>query len=377
MNSIVTGEVVKGSDCFIVDWFSFSTRIFDPLDPCKAVIDLLGLSDCPFTDMPYGFRYYRKRKDFAGIKICYDACINGKTGEQMDNEGTVYVEMSGQACRAFETYSSHKSFLKLFRLCVEDPENYHCSRLDIAYDDWSGSLDIDVLAAYSLAQNVVTPFRSGEVTKASLYSGRHRPQTVYFGSRTSDIRLRFYNKAAERQRDDVDHWIRAEVQLRDERAFKAIDTIVAFQDVSLVVLGILNEYLRFVEPSEDTNRSRWETASWWAAFLDRVDKVKLITQKSIKYNYLNVRQYVYTNCARAIRTIIQVDGGDKLLRELQRSKSDPMDVPKYAAIIREMEYFKKVYGGDVVDVDPDCINVEVVWNDVVQHYPEAVDAVLI
>ena len=356
MNAQLTTNVIKGNDCFLVDWFSFTTRVFDPLDPCKAVIDLLGLSDCPFTEMPYGFRYYRRRKDFAGIKICYDACVNSKTGEQMDNEGTVYVEMSGQACRAFETYSTHKSFLKLFKLCVEDPENYHCSRLDLAYDDWSGALDLDVISVYSLNQAVVTSFRSSEVTKAALYSGRHQPQTVYYGSKTSDIRFRFYNKAAERGRDDVDHWIRCEAQLRDDRAFKAIDTIVAFKDVSVVFLGFLNEYIRFVEPCADTNKSRWDVAAWWAAFLYKVEKIKLITQKTIKYNYLNVRQYVYTNCARAIRTIIAVDGGDKLLRELSKA-ADPMEVPKYANIIEEMNYFKHCYGGDVVDIEPDCVEV--------------------
>ena len=118
---------------------------------------------------------------------------------------------------------------------------------------------------------------------------------MYFGSPTSDIRLRFYDKAAERHRDDVDHWVRAEVQLRDERAFKAIENIVDFKDVSVVVLGILNEYLRFVEPSEDTNKSRWETAAWWTAFLDRVDKVKLITQKSI---CLSISLTTQPNCPK-------------------------------------------------------------------------------
>lgn len=364
MNSLITSNVVKGSDCFIVDWFGFSVRVYDLIgsydtyEALNYVIDLLGfpkgVNAVPWDDMPYGLRFYRKRMEFGGIKICYDACVNNKTGNKMDNEDTIYIEMSGQGCRTFETYSKHKCFLRLFRLCVEDPEHYHCSRLDIAFDDWSGALDLDLVSKYSLSQAVVTPFRSSEVTKAALYSGIHQPQTVYYGSKSSDIRFRFYNKAAERNRDDVDHWLRVEAQLRDDRAFKAIDTIVAFKDVSVVFLGILNEYIRFVEPCNDTNKSRWDVAAWWAAFLDKVDRIKLITSKTVQYNYLNVRHYVYDNCARAIRTIINIDGGDKLLRELSRA-ADPMDVPKYANIIREMQYYKHCFGGDVVDISPDCV----------------------
>lgn len=363
MNALITSNVVKGSDCFLVDWFSFSICVYDLIgshDDFEAlhfVKDLLGfergVDSVPWEDMPYGLRCYRQRIEFGGIKICFDACVNSKTGSQLDNADTIYVEMSGQGCRTFETYSKHKSFLKIFRLCVEDPEHYHCSRVDLAFDDWSGAIDLDFVSKYSLSKAVVTPFRSSEVTKAALYSGRHQPQTVYYGSKSSDIRFRFYNKAAERNRDDVDHWVRVEAQLRDDRAFKALDTIVAFKDVSVVFLGILNEYLRFVEPCNDTNKSRWAVADWWSAFLDKVEKIKLITQKTIQYNYLNVRNFVYTNCARAINTIISIDGGEQLLRELSRS-ADPMDVPKYREVINEMNYFKHCFGGNVVDVSPDC-----------------------
>ena len=345
MNANLTGELVKGSDCFIVDWFGFSIRVYDliqsndELEAINFVINLLGfpsgVNAVPWDTMPYGLRCYRKRIEFGGIKICYDACVNSKTGNQLDNADTIYVEMTGQGCRSFETYSNHKDFMKLFKLCIDDPEHFHCSRLDIAFDDWSGALDLDILSDYTLDCNVVTPFRSSEVTKAGLFSGLHRPQTVYYGSKTSDIRFRFYNKAAERNRDDVSHWIRCEAQLRDDRAFKAIENIVDFGDVSLVYLGILNEYLRFVEPCADSNKSRWAVAAWWSKFIGRVEQIKLITQKTVQYNYLNVCNYIYQNCARAIKTIIQIDGSDKLLQELRKA-ADPQDVPKYRRVISEM-----------------------------------------
>ena len=348
---ILADNIVKGNDCTLVDWFGFSIKVYDLIgsdDTFEAlhyVYDLLGLergvNSVPWEDKEYGLRCYRKRVEFGGIKIMYDACVNSQTGNQLDNADTVYVEMTGTGCRSFETYSNHKSFMKLFRKCVEDPEHFHCSRLDLAFDDWSGVLDLDTVSDYTLDCNVVTPFRSSEVTKAGLFSGLHRPQTVYYGSKSSDIRFRFYNKAAERNRDDVDHWVRCEAQLRDDRAFKAIETIVSFDDVSLVMLGILNEYLRFVEPCADSNKSRWAVAAWWHKFLEKVEKIKLLSKKTVEYNYLNVCNYVYQNCARAIKTIINIDGSDKLLAELKNA-ADPEDVPKYRSIISEMLAFRRI-----------------------------------
>ena len=55
----------------------------------------------------------------------------------------VWLEMSGQGCRVYETYGNND----WFGLCyfVLTNENAKMTRIDIAYDDFNGLLDLDLI----------------------------------------------------------------------------------------------------------------------------------------------------------------------------------------------------------------------------------------
>ena len=72
----------------LYDWLSFTSKVHTPED----LISALGLSQCPWQEIK-GAHGYRDRKYFSCISIHY----NGR--EDMG----VWVEMSGQGCRTFET----------------------------------------------------------------------------------------------------------------------------------------------------------------------------------------------------------------------------------------------------------------------------------
>ena len=75
----------------LYDWLSFTSKTHSP----DQLIAALGLSHVPWTETK-GARGYRDRKYFSCISVHY----NGR-----DDMG-VWVEMSGQGCRTFETLSS-------------------------------------------------------------------------------------------------------------------------------------------------------------------------------------------------------------------------------------------------------------------------------
>ena len=77
-----------------------------------------------------------------------------------------------------------------------------------------------------------------------------------FGTRSSLILLRIYDKVQERGFKDGRHWIRVELQLKDERALAFIQRT---EPIGERWTGVLANYLRFVdEPNGfDTNRWRW------------------------------------------------------------------------------------------------------------------------
>ena len=116
---------------FLIDWFSFTSKIHN----IESIIRFLGLEELKFEEI-YGCQGYKNRHYFDGINIHYNS---------ERNEG-VWVEMSGQGCRNFETYSKI-TFDDLFILILcGDSGDYHVTRLDVAYDDFNRLIPLKKLS---------------------------------------------------------------------------------------------------------------------------------------------------------------------------------------------------------------------------------------
>lgn len=306
----------------IFDWFSFTSKVDSP-DEIKKI---LGLSSVTWTEMN-GMHGYRNRYYFNSISIHYDR-----------DDGTVWCEMSGQGCRAYETYSTCCDWIGLFNLVTDNVDglilpnkDYHVTRLDVAYDDWQGLLKKSTLQKSLKDNNVVTKFRD--------YGNEHQSYTkkdftLYLGSKKSEVYMRIYDKAAEREREDVEHWIRFEMQLRNDRAFCFIQSLFDNNfDIGTVFFGVLNNYVRFVKPSLDTNKSRWFNAPWWDKFTRSVSKISLWSRKTVDYNYSTVKNYVVNQCGNAIDCLIEIDGIDKFFDDIKKRKV--LRNPKYDKIVED------------------------------------------
>ena len=132
-----TANAVSDENLILFDWLTFTSHCDSP----ESIMELLGLSHITWQQMPKGRNGYRQRYFFENISILYDGA---------DNMG-VCVDMSGTGCRAYETYSTI-GLNSLLRQLHDAPEDYNITRLDMAFDDHTGILDIDVLRSGELAQ---------------------------------------------------------------------------------------------------------------------------------------------------------------------------------------------------------------------------------
>ena len=129
----------------LYDWLSFTAPSWS--DP-YLFVKLLGLENCSWETIK-GARGYQDRLYFNSISIHY----NGRP------DMGIWCEMSGQGCRTFETLSTlPNKWEALFPLLFE----YHLNitRLDVAYDDHVGILDIDQIALDIMAYS--TSFKDVE-----------------------------------------------------------------------------------------------------------------------------------------------------------------------------------------------------------------------
>lgn len=250
-----------------VDWVSFTLKSVPSL---HDICDILGLDFNLFDDCDFGDKGYLNQLRFGHIQILY----NGR-----ENMG-IHVNMSGQGCREFEQYS-HLNWSKLFILLLEFKA--HFSRLDIAIDDFEKYLSIKTMKRKLKEGCVRSKFRTArEMRKTYIADGSSRGDTIYFGSPQSRIQVRFYDKLLERLEagkqieEDVTHWVRAEVQMRDERAETAAFIIAhEFHTVGVLAKGILSNYMAFVDKDNNKNKSRWKLSKFWIKFLGDVEKIPL------------------------------------------------------------------------------------------------------
>lgn len=221
----------------------------------------------PWSDLPCGRHGYKSGKLRGNVRVYFDGA---------ENMG-VHVVCSGQGCRQLEAEGivcqslRWEGFLGLLANA-----NVHVSRCDWALDDRQGMLDPETIERYQRAGNVVSRWRKTRagardesVQTGETLTGWSR----YWGKPSSRIMLRIYDKRAETQEkghQDPGHWMRVELQARDERATGLVKAFA--KSGTEAVTGLLFGYLDFKEPGEDENKSRWKTAKWWLDFLTAVEK---------------------------------------------------------------------------------------------------------
>lgn len=299
----------------LFDWLNFTTRLHN----VKEVIELIGMQDVGFEWLA-GSRGFTDRLYFNGVSIHY-CSVPGTL-----QEGLVWLEMSGQGCRTFETYGNG-DYQALFELALSEPKDIHISRLDVAYDDFTDLFDIDKICDQTRDQH----FTSRSNTYQAIYS--NKGNSVLFGTRNSNVIIRIYDKAAERGYDNKKlHWIRCELQLKDRNAMGFIGQL---QDKELidVYLGVLKNYLIFREPTGDSNKRRWPISPWWDRFLGDAARLSVWSKPGTIYNLSACERYLFTQPIGSIKTVIEVHGAEEFIEMVKRAP--PPKNPKYKRLIDE------------------------------------------
>lgn len=292
----------------LYDWLSFTSKTHTP----EELISALGLSHCPWTETK-GARGYLSRKYFSCISVHY----NGRA------DMGVWVEMSGQGCRTFESLSQ-VGWEGIFQFIHDN--NLKITRLDVAYDDHTGILPIGQISSDTQCGMYVSRSDYWECVVSS------KGTTVQIGSPQSKVLIRIYDKAAERNKRD-EHWIRCEIQLRDDRASQ-------FTKIPLPIgeayAGVLLNYLRYIVPDTDSNRWRWPMTDYWYNLVEDAEKISIYRAPGMEYNEERCRNYVINQAGNAIDAMIQMYGIHEFEKMIQDRDVAPN--PKYELLIRQHRF---------------------------------------
>ena len=271
-----------------VDWLSVT--FLDEQNP-EECIDVFGLDPGLFVEVKKGRYGYRKMIQYNNISVLFDG------REDMG----IHVELSGQGCRYFEQ-ESEICWNELFvRLVTDYKHKVNIKRLDLAIDDTIGYFKITQAINNVKRGNCVSLFRKARrISNLDIQQGGEFGHTLYFGSPSSKLMFRFYDKFEEMKAkkkvvsDDIEIWNRIEVSLQNERA-ESVVQILAEETLQVgeIVKGLLKHYIKFKSKSKaDKNIYRWPLTPWYKKFLDDVEPLRITTKspdRSIQkiYSWIN------------------------------------------------------------------------------------------
>lgn len=254
-----------------IDWLSYTDKFHDLGEVCEQWFPYFG------EPVPFVGRYgYKDRFSSVGIDVMY----NG--GESRAN--TIFTDISGQG-----TNTLYNQDLKLEDFIVDEliqHDYYNITRLDVAHDFFADSEEdffpfykmIEAFNEFRFVSKIHKNGRSCNIVSApSACSINGVPDcTLNFGSPSSEIRLRVYNKLAERTAknapipdvfdgNEVKQWIRFELQLRGEPA-KAFCSLLGLHSITTVFLNVLKRYIRFVDVFVEGQSQTSPVCDWWEQF---------------------------------------------------------------------------------------------------------------
>lgn len=303
----------KKDNIILFDWLTFTLR----QSSVPEVKSLLGLDTQTWIFADKGRNGYKQRIFFESISILYEGA---------ENMG-ICVDITGKGCRQFESYST-KSWDDLFSVLLPLFAQKLCkiTRLDVAFDDHTGLLNIDQLRDDTDDHNYVSRSRTWKVEYGSAGT------TIYHGSPSSDMLIRIYDKAAEQCLDDV-HWIRVEMQMRDSNASGFLLRCY-YSDISSTFCGVLSNYLRYVyDPKDDSNMSRWPLTDYWASLLNGISSIRIWSSPGTGYTVFNLSNYIINQVGNALDTYIKIFGVQDLVDQL--GARSIMRSPKYDRLLEE------------------------------------------
>lgn len=290
----------ENRNCVHIDYTSFVKESRTPQEICTE----MGLGHLNFLKSRSGpSDEYKTGLSFGGITICHHG---------LDQEG-VLVNFSGEGCKTFERESpiGWEALRK-----IATASDAHVTRLDIAYDDFNGVLDIRELKRLRDESKYTSHLKINreERTNKRIEDGL----TVSFGAIGGDVFIKFYDKAAE-QKIYGKHWVRAEIQLRSQHADNALRLGLPIDELFASVMG---KYLAFKEESiTDSNPSRWPLTPFWESIISKAQPICLTRPTEPRGDKTKKRIENFKNITRRLAQAIGWDRVFSLLRETANAES--------------------------------------------------------
>lgn len=271
-----------------IDWLSFTV---------KTPVDSLEKRDVVLLMKKYFSEFFQPGifVPLDGTNRFYNRCLHldykinvryNHNNLAVSNNMGINIEITGSGLDYLrENLRQNDIEMYFFYKIKEIQKKYdvNITRIDLAFDDFRSKPYLPIskiekaikrgdFVSRTRASRNLELLRMGEKKKKEQIG-----DTLYIGSNESARRLRLYDKKLEQLHKvgfcDVPHWLRYEMVFKKGKAEKVFEN---FRDLKLadIFFNSIEEFIRFVVPSIDTNKARLKTADFWLEFLNSRGEVK-------------------------------------------------------------------------------------------------------
>ena len=284
-----------------IDWLSFTVKCLEKedlrLQNIKRIQEDLFLNFNLQPNLKSGRYSYSSAIDYNdSVTILYNE-VNIRDFENNDPvlnrllKMGIHFELSGNGCKMLLNRLTEEGITMRDYLIKLADYGVSFSRIDIAYDDFNALLDFEIIEDKMKNGFVISKMKSlkqvdGYAKIESLGSlGNRKGITLYFGNRSSNAFIRFYDKLSEQQHkgnvipSEIESWNRYEIVLKKEKASDFVEKYRECEDLGKLYKRIIGGLIRFIDDT-DSNKSRCETSEFWKKFLSDETPVMLAVKQS-------------------------------------------------------------------------------------------------
>ena len=295
-------ETLQNGLCCSIDYLRFTINS----NELYSTLEDFGFSIADFYECPKGADGYKRMINLHGskLRVLFDGAEN--MGIHFICSGSAvpdliqYFRESMMEVTPFGTTALDMSIVVVQELLSRILMTGHITRLDLAIDNVQHIYyRLQELDDIWKSRRCCAHFRTFKRILERDSSGEITGDTIYFGSRSSDLMVRVYDKQLENRLRHPespvdDEWIRWELELKDGRADNAARLLMQQCSVGSVAVGILSNVFRVIV-FDDSNKSRCSTDIKWQCFIDGIEALRLYTplpEKTLEDKYRWVQRQV-------------------------------------------------------------------------------------
>ena len=129
--------------------------------------------------------------------------------------------------------------------------------------------------------------------------------------------------------------------MRGANAKSFVLNLTGGQAIGQLAAQVLNDKLSFID-RDDSNISRCSVCDWWAAFVDELESVRLVSREAVQHAVEHIQEWITSQVGPSLAVLFDTVGWSRIFELAISSKQRLSD--RQRALIKDFNSFAPALG---------------------------------